>query len=142
MRNHVSNKIRRYHFTDVLKYPQERHNLHFLHDLVKSSKKSPRQFAEKPVYKNILLYLKHSDKIDKSRLYLHFPRITIYCYKWSFAVVTFTLYGTSKRSSGERGGPGSKKQVWLISKSNLSWSYYFLRNRKIFVYEGNMARQS
>ena len=40
------------------------------------------------------------------------------------------------------GGPGSKKQVWLISKSNLSWSYYFLQNRKIFVYDENMARQS
>ena len=40
------------------------------------------------------------------------------------------------------GGPGSKKQVWLISKSNLSWSYYFLRNRKIFIYDENMARQS
>ena len=40
------------------------------------------------------------------------------------------------------GGPGSKKQVWLISKSNLSWSYYFLQNRKIFVDDENMARQS
>ena len=37
---------------------------------------------------------------------------------------------------------GSKKQVWLISKSNLSWSYYFLRNCKIFVYDKNMGRQS
>ena len=40
------------------------------------------------------------------------------------------------------GGPGSKRQVWLISKSNLSCSYYFLQNCKIFVYDENMARQS
>ena len=40
------------------------------------------------------------------------------------------------------GSPGSKKEVWLISKSNLPWSYYFLQNRKIFVYDENMARQS
>ena len=44
---------------------------------------------------------------------------------------------------GEGGGPGGqKKQVWLISKSNLSWSHYFLRNCKIFVYDEKMARQS
>ena len=40
------------------------------------------------------------------------------------------------------GGRGSKKQVWLILKSNLSWSCYFLRNRKIFAYDENMVRQS
>ena len=37
---------------------------------------------------------------------------------------------------------GSKKQVWLISKSNLSWSLYILRNHKIFVYDKNITRQS
>ena len=40
------------------------------------------------------------------------------------------------------GIPGSKKQVWLISKSNLSWCYYFLRKWKIFVYDENKTRQS
>ena len=42
-----------------------------------------------------------------------------------------------------RGGVrGSKKQVWPISKSNLSWSYHFLQNFKLFVYDENIARQS
>ena len=41
-----------------------------------------------------------------------------------------------------RGGSMVKKQVWLKSKSNQSWSYHFLRNRKFFVYDKNIARQS
>ena len=49
---------------------------------------------------------------------------------------------TDKLIKARGGVQGQKKQVWLISKSNLSWSYYFLRNRKIFVYEENMVRQS
>ena len=52
------------------------------------------------------------------------------------------LVGILKILKARGGGPGSKKQVWLISKSNLSWSYYFSRNRKIFVYDENMVRQS
>ena len=43
----------------------------------------------------------------------------------------------------ERGrSEAKKKQVWLISKSKLSCSYYFLQNLKIFIYDEDMARQS
>ena len=40
-----------------------------------------------------------------------------------------------------RGGSGVQKQIWLISKSNLSWSYYFLQHCKILVNDENLARQ-
>ena len=38
-------------------------------------------------------------------------------------------------------GSGAKKQVWLISKINLSWSYYFLWNHWI-ICDKNMTLQS
>ena len=71
---------------------------------------------------------------------LYFPT---YCSKVWLVQGMNTLREEILAGIKARGGvQGSKKQVWLITKSNLSWSYYFLRNRKIFVYDENMARQS
>ena len=41
-----------------------------------------------------------------------------------------------------RGGVWGKKKFGLYQSPTCLKSYYFLRNRKIFVYDENMARQS
>ena len=61
----------------------------------------------------------------------------IFCQK---VIIDWQHYINKFKARG--GGPGSKKQVWLILKSNLSLSCYFLQNCKIFVYDKNMTRQS
>ena len=80
---------------------------------------------------------KSASKWSKSHGNDIFEIVIFHCFTYSFIESLEIMI-----ASRQEGGQGSKKQVWLISKSNLSCSYYFLRNSKIFVYDENMARQS